>query len=83
MKVKPTLALIVIAVTSNMASAYYGLGGCPKNYPKISTPFGASGSVPDGIYYTHMFDFSYYGQLEGKLTAAQKPVEPRDFMMCR
>lgn len=56
MKSTATLAILSIALFATQTSAFYGIGGCPRNYPKVDTPYGPTGKVANGIYYLHAMD---------------------------
>ena len=65
MTTKPHLALLALAALfCTGTNAFYGIGGCPTQYPKVTTPFGSSGVVPNNVYYSHYIDTRWHGFLE-------------------
>ena len=61
------IAAAAVTLLSQTANAFYGPGGCPIKYNKASNPFGQSGSVVDGLYYSHLLDDHYWTFVESLL----------------
>lgn len=47
-----SLAVVLSFALISNVKAFYSIGGCPTTYPNISEPFGDSGTVPNGVYYS-------------------------------
>ena len=63
------------------ASAFFGLGGCPTNLPiNAYSPYGALNQVPNGVYYTHYFDYAYADMQAAKVTP--QPTGNRKYLEC-
>jgi hypothetical protein len=60
---------VLAALLCAQASAYFGVGGCPDIKANFTRPYGASGLVANGIYYSHYFDSGFYTILEGRNSA--------------
>ena len=63
------------------ASAFFGFGGCPTNLPINSyAPYGPVPQVPNGVYYTHYFDYAYADMQAAKVT--YQPTGDRQYLEC-
>jgi len=65
--------LLAVALFSTETSAFYGIGGCPKTYPKVNMPYGPTGAVSNGYYYTHFFDYSWAKSLLSQVPKGYRP----------
>lgn len=63
MLVSATLCLL--ASLMQPSQAFIGIGGCPVKYPRSTNPFGDSGQVVNGKYYSHFLDDQYWTFMEG------------------
>ena len=52
--VSATLGLLVAFLQPS--NAFFGIGGCPDKYPEVKNPFGTTGTIPNGMYYSHYLD---------------------------
>ena len=81
-----TTTLVTLALLSTPSSAFFGIGGCPVSYKKTTNPFGSSGVVPNGLFYSHYLDHQYWGFLEDmvvpQLPAADQPSGGRRYFDC-
>lgn len=59
---------VLAALLCAQAYGYFAIGGCPDIKSNLTKPYGAGGSVANGIYYTHYFDSGFYSILEGRQT---------------
>jgi hypothetical protein len=79
-----TLALLAALVPQ--AHGFFGIGGCPVKYPVATNPFGTSGAVPNGQYYSHFLDDQYWTFLETimvpQLPSMMRPRGSRRFHEC-
>ena len=67
---KMSLALVLSFALISNVKAFYGIGGCPTQYPYVAYPFGGSGCVPNGNYYSQYFDDTTMTSLRLHATAS-------------
>lgn len=51
-----TFATLSVLFASTGVNAFYAIGACPITIPKVNNPFGSTGEVTNGLYYSHMGD---------------------------
>ena len=74
-------AVCLLATLAPSANAFFGLGGCPKNVPSnLNAPYGASPQVPNDVYYTHYYDYSWAEMQAAKQNP--QPTSGRTYLEC-
>ena len=49
--------LIFISLNLTLTvNGYFNMGACPTSYRKVKNPFGLTGEIPNGLYYSHYVD---------------------------
>ena len=56
MKYYSLLSISLLSINLFAVNAYFNLGACPSNYNTVKNPFGVTGEVPNGLYYSHYID---------------------------
>lgn len=78
--------LLCIVSYIKPSNAFFGFGGCPVKYPGVTGPFGTSGKIPNGMYYSQFLDDQYWTFMEDmivpQLPAAVRPTGSRRFHDC-
>jgi hypothetical protein len=69
--------VLCMLLLAKETSAFYGIAGCPKNYPKVSTPYGPTGAVANGYYYLHTIDYGWAQMLLKAVPPAYRPTGGR------
>jgi len=75
-------ASVAVSLLTQSANAFYGIGGCPTKYTKVSNPFGSTGQVTNGMYYSHFLDDQYWTFVESMLPSNLKPTGSRRYFDC-
>jgi hypothetical protein len=50
---------LLIFLTLNLTltvNGYFNMGACPSKYRRVKNPFGLTGEIPNGLYYSHYID---------------------------
>ena len=76
------LATLSMLFASSTVNAFYAIGSCPLTYPKVNNPFGSTGSVANGQYYSMRGDDQYLSLVQDMLPANMKPPASRLFADC-
>ena len=83
------LAWAVLSLFASLmqpTEAFFGIGGCPEKYPRGNNPFGDSGQVVNGQYYSHFLDDQYWTFMEDlmvpNLPAPWRPTGSRRYHDC-
>jgi hypothetical protein len=76
------LATLSLLFASTTVNAFYAIGSCPITFPKVNNPFGSTGTVTNGQYYSMMGDDQYLTMVQEMLPAAMKPSASRLFADC-
>jgi hypothetical protein len=76
------LATLSMLFASSTVNAFYAIGSCPITYPKVNNPFGSTGSVANGQYYSMRGDDQYLSLVQDMLPANMKPPASRLFADC-
>ena len=76
------LATLSLLFASTTVNAFYAIGSCPITFPKVNNPFGSTGTVTNGQYYSMMGDDQYLTMVQEMLPAVMKPSASRLFADC-
>lgn len=76
------LATLSMLFASSTVNAFYAIGSCPLTYPKVNNPFGSTGSVANGLYYSMRGDDQYMALVQDMLPDNMKPPASRLFADC-
>lgn len=82
MKAIIAIATLSVLFASNRVNAFYAIGSCPITIPKVNNPFGNTGDVVNGQYYSMMEDDQYMFMVQAMLPDAMKPSASRTFADC-
>ena len=81
-KISVLFATVAVSLMFQSANAFYGFGGCPNKYTKVSNSFGSTGQIADGMYYSHFIDDQYWTFVESMLPSNMKPTGGRRYLDC-
>ena len=48
--------LTLLALQLISVNCFWGFGACPSKYNRVKNPFGVTGEIPNGLYYSHYID---------------------------
>ena len=77
-----TAIITVFSVLLASTKAMYAIGQCPTTYPKVNNPFGATGDVANGQYYSHMMDDQYFTMVKSLMLSSMTPAANRIYGDC-
>lgn len=77
-----SVVTLSVLFASTSVNGFYAIGSCPITYPKINNPFGSTGDVANGLYYSHMADDQYLTMVQEMLPANMKVSPNRLYADC-